>query len=96
MLLDRVPPNNISAEMSVIGIMLQYPGKVPFIMDKVRPEMFYKTDNQKIYQAIMNLWTRNKPVDQITVKAELVKSEIKNFESYAIECIDIVPSGENF
>lgn len=96
MLLDKVPPNNPDAERALIGIMLQYANKIPFIMDKLRTEMFYKTDNQKIYQAVMDLWTRNKPVDQITVKAELSKSDIKNFDSYAIECIDSVPSGESW
>jgi replicative DNA helicase len=96
MLLDRIPPNNLEAERAIIGIMLQYANKIPFIMDKLRTEMFYKTDNQKIYQAVMDLWTANKPVDQITVKAELSKTDFRNFESYAIECIDSVPSGESW
>ncbi len=92
MLLDKVPPSNIEAERALVGIMLQYANKIPFIMDKVRPEMFYRTDNQKIYQAVMDLWTANKSVDQITVKAKL--KDFKNFEVYAIECMDSVPSGE--
>ncbi len=94
MLLDKPMPQNVDAERALVGIMLQYANKIPFIMDKVRPEMFYKSDNQKIYQAIMDLWTANKPVDQITVKAALSKTDFKNFEVYAIECIDSVPSGE--
>jgi replicative DNA helicase len=95
-MIDRVPPSNIEAEKAVIGIMLQYPDKIAVVMDKLRAEHFYKSDNRRIYDVITKLFMGNKPVDTISVKSELKDVDSKNIDSYLIECMDSVPSGESW
>ncbi len=89
-------PNNIEAEKAIIGIMLQYPEKVPFIMDRMRQEMLYKTDHRKIYESMAELCLENIPIDTIAVKAKLKNINHENIDLYFCECMDSVPSGENY
>jgi replicative DNA helicase len=93
--LDRVPPHNFDAEKAVVGIMLQYSDKIAVVMDKLRAEHFYKSDNRRIYDVITKLFMGNKPVDTISVKSELKDCDSKNIDLYFIECMESVPSGEN-
>jgi replicative DNA helicase len=93
--IDRVPPSNIEAEKAVVGIMLQYSDKIAVVMDKLRSEHFYKSDNRRIYDVITKLFMSNKPVDTISVKSELKDLDSSNINSYFVECMESVPSGES-
>lgn len=66
----KVPPQAIDAEESVLGICLMYPDSISEI--RLKPEMFYKDANQKIFASILEL--ANKGVcDLVTVTADLRK-----------------------
>lgn len=77
--LGKVPPQAIDLEEAVLGAMLIEKDAVVGVMDLLRPESFYKEAHQKIYEAIINLSTSEKPVDLLTVTDELRKNnELEN------------------
>lgn len=69
--LGKVPPHDLEAEQAIIGSMLTDKDAVISAVEKLKKEDFYREDNQVIYEAILNLYSKAEPVDIITVKAEL-------------------------
>ena len=76
--LGKVPPHDIEAEQAVIGCMLTDKDSVIDAIEILKEEAFYREDNKAIFSAILNLYSKNEPIDLITVKAELIESG--NFE----------------
>ncbi len=94
----RVPPHDIEAEQAVIGSMLTDKDAVLSSVEVLQKEAFYREDNKAIYDAILNLYAKNEPIDIITVKNELV--EAGNFErvggiEYLASLPDKVPTTSN-
>ncbi len=67
----KVPPNDIEAEQAVIGSMLTDRDAVSATIEVLKAEDFYREDNKAIYEAILNLYNQNQPIDVITLKSEL-------------------------
>lgn len=93
-----MPPHDIEAEQAVIGSMLTDKDAVLSSVEVLQKEAFYREDNKAIYDAILNLYAKNEPIDIITVKNELV--EAGNFErvggiEYLASLPDKVPTTSN-
>jgi replicative DNA helicase len=71
---ERIPPQAIEAEASVLGAMLMSRDAISEVVEVVKFEDFYRESHKKIFQAIISLWQRNEPVDLITVSDELNKA----------------------
>ena len=67
----KVPPHDLEAEQAVIGSMLTDHDAVISSMEVLKAEDFYREDNQTIFTAMTNLYTKGEPIDLITVKSEL-------------------------
>ena len=104
--LDRVPPQNIDAERSVLGAMLlsddggreAIPKVIEILGDDSYGDVFYKETHQRIYNAILNLFERNEPADQVTLTRELMRTgdlEKVGDIAYIDEMIDSVPTAAN-
>lgn len=63
----RVPPNNLEAEQSVIGAMLLDKGAISTASEIVQGEDFYRDAHRLIYEAIMELYDKDEPVDLVTI-----------------------------
>ena len=94
----RKEPQNIDAEISVLGCGFLERTALDKIMDEVTDEMFYSVENRTIYRAMKNLHTNNIPVDAATVCNELDKnkelSKVGGVE-YITDIINSVPSTAN-
>lgn len=94
----RKEPQNIDAEISVLGCGFLERTALDKIMDEVTDEMFYSVENRTIYKAMKNLHTNNIPVDAATVCNELDKnkelSKVGGVE-YITDIINSVPSTAN-
>ncbi len=94
----RKEPQNLDAEISVLGCGFLEKTALDKIMDSVDDEMFYSEANRLIYKAMKELHLNNIPVDAGTVCNELDKS--KNLSKvggveYITEIINSVPSTAN-
>lgn len=68
---DRTPPQNLDAEMGVLGSLIGYQRAIPDVAEILTAADFYKPAHEKIYAAILDLHNRTEPVDALTVIAEL-------------------------
>ncbi len=64
---DRMPPQNIEAEQSVLGAMLIEKEAISKVTEVLKAHDFYREANRTIYEAILDLFNRNEGVDLITV-----------------------------
>lgn len=71
MIETRVPPQNIEAEQSVLGAMLQDKNAVWNACSKLKPEDFYKSNHATIFTAILSLFKKDQEVDILTVTEAL-------------------------
>ncbi len=70
-ILERLPPQNLEAEMAVLGSMLLDEDAVSVAIECLDSGYFYKDTHQKIFEAIVELYSNNKAVDLITLTDEL-------------------------
>jgi replicative DNA helicase len=68
---DKIPPNNQDAEIATLGALLLDADSLGTVVHYLRPEDFYKTAHQRIYQAILNLFEKNEAIDLITLSEQL-------------------------
>lgn len=94
----RREPQNIEAEISVLGCGFLSQSALDKIMDEVTEDMFYSEQNRIIFKAMKNLQINGIPVDTNTVCNELDKnkdlSKVGGVE-YINEIINSVPSTAN-
>jgi len=70
-LVDRIPPQNLEAEMALLGSILVDREIMGIVSEIVRPEDFYAHVHESIYGALHHLYDRGEPLDKITVAEEL-------------------------
>lgn len=95
---NRKMPQNLDAEMSVLGVAFLDKYALEKIMEEVDVSMFYSEANKKIFLALIELYKTRTPIDITTVKNELDKQ--KNLNSvggieYISEIIDSVATIAN-
>lgn len=96
--LDKIPPQNLEAEMAVLGSMMIDDNAIAYAIDLLDEVSFYKDAHKRIYQAILNLYNTNKAVDLITVSDELKRmnqlDEVGGV-SFLTELVNSVPTAAN-
>lgn len=91
----KIPPQNIEAEQSILGALLMDKDAIIKIADILRPNDFYREDHGSIYQAILKLFEKRKPIDFVTLTNELEKDKkIKEVggASYITTLVNSVPT----
>jgi replicative DNA helicase len=68
---DRLPPQNLDAEQSVLGSLLIDRDAIIQIAPILKPDDFYQPSHGTIYNAINELYARQEPTDVITLTDEL-------------------------
>jgi replicative DNA helicase len=95
MAIDRLPPQNVEAEQSVLGSLLIDRDAVVRVASSLRPDDFYREAHGQIYEAILNLYERREPADFITLCDELDRRsqlEAVGGASYLASLINVVPT----
>jgi replicative DNA helicase len=70
---DRLPPQDVHAEQSVLGSMLLSKDAIADAVEVLRGVDFYRPAHESIYEAILDLYGRGEPADAVTVADELTK-----------------------
>ncbi|MDO8106206.1 replicative DNA helicase [Isoptericola sp. b441] len=70
---ERTPPQDISAEQSVLGGMMLSKDAIADVVEQLKGVDFYKPAHELVYEAILDLYGRGEPADAVTVAAELTK-----------------------
>ena len=72
---DKLPPFDIEAEEACIASILVDEEAIGRVEGVVQPEDFYRDQNRWAYEACLALWSRNEPVNQVTLAHELARRE---------------------
>lgn len=68
---DRTPPQDIDAEMSVLGGMLLSKDAIADVTEVLKAHDFYRPAHSLIYEIIQDFFGKGEPADAVTVGAEL-------------------------
>ena len=67
----KLPPQAPELEMAVLGALMLEKDALTSVIDLLKPESFYKAAHKLIYEAVIRLFDKSEPIDQITVVQEL-------------------------
>ena len=70
---DRMPPQNIEAEQSVLGAILIKKEALAEVQEILQPDDFYREAHRIVYHAIEDLFVNNEAVDIVTLTEQLRK-----------------------
>ncbi|MEV7212162.1 replicative DNA helicase [Kitasatospora cineracea] len=95
---ERVPPQDLAAEQSVLGGMLLSKDAIADVVEVLKPADYYRPAHELIHGAILDLYARGEPADPITVAGELTKrGELARVggPSYLHTLVNSVPTAAN-
>src|SRR5919199_1384240 len=93
-----VPPHDLDAERAVIGAMLVSETAVSVVGEMLVAEDFYSETHRVLYGAMMRLYSRGDPIDQLTLTNEL--RNMGEFDriggrQYVFRIVESVPTAAN-
>jgi replicative DNA helicase len=92
-----VPPHDLDAERAVIGAMLVSEAAVS-VVGETAAEDFYSETHRVLYMAMMRLYAKGEPIDQLTLSDEL--RSVGEFDriggrQYVFRLVESVPTAAN-
>lgn len=65
--LERLTPQNLEAEQSFLGSLLLDKDAMIKVADAVSPDDFYSDKHRRVYEAMLDLYRRNEPIDILSL-----------------------------
>ncbi len=98
LLAQRLPPQSLEAEISVLGGILLENEALNRVLEVIREGDFYRESHRTIFSALVELYERSEPADLITLSEVLKKRE--EFEAvggieYLNSLVNSVPTAAN-
>ncbi|MBU1209273.1 MAG: replicative DNA helicase [Proteobacteria bacterium] len=98
LLAQRLPPQSLEAEVSVLGGVLLENEALNRVLEVVNEGDFYREAHRRIFSALLHLYERNEPADLITLSEVLKKrdalEEVGGIE-YLNSLVNSVPTAAN-
>ena len=94
----RVPPQDAVAEKSLLGAIMLQDSIMPEILTILKPRDFYEKRHEIIFSAMSSLYDQHKPIDLLTLTAELKASkQLKDVGggAYLTELSNFVPAASH-
>lgn len=90
-------PQNLDAERSVIGAVLNNNDLLCDVIDIISPDDFYNTGHKELYKSMFDMYNKNIPVDIVTLVNYIGKDKIEAFGgiTYLSNLIASVPMACN-
>lgn len=95
---ERLPPQNLDAEMAVLGAMLLDEGAIVKASEYLDSACFYKVAHRKIFSTLLDLYGESVPVDLLTLTEALKRGKILDEvggPSYLTALTSAVPTAAN-
>lgn len=93
--INKMPPQNIEAEKSLLGCLMIDPEAITKVADLLHTDDFYQEKHTDIYEAIVNLFEKRNSVDVLSVSNRLRekgKLETVGGSSYLTSLVNCVPT----
>ena len=91
----KIPPQNSDAEASLLGGIFVDSDAIVRVADIVMAEDFYEERHRRIYEAIVKLYNKHRPIDVLTVSNQLKEDgfiDVIGGSSYLAELTNMVPT----
>ncbi len=91
----KLPPQDIEAERSVLGALMLDKNAIIRVADLITSADFYQPAHSKIFEAILELFEKNEPIDILSVSKKLKdKNQFNDIggSSYLTDLINSVPT----
>ncbi len=97
-LIEKLPPQNIEAEINVLGSILIDSDAFTRIADIITAEDFYKESHQEIFTAMAELYSEHEPIDLLSLTNRLEEKKLLEKiggRTYLTELANAVVSSAN-
>ncbi len=95
---ERIPPQNLEAEQSVLGAIMIEKEAIIQVSDILKPEDFYRGNHQKIFKTMLELFQTGEAIDILTLSSRLKEKEVLEDiggMAYLSSLVAEVPSAAN-
>ena len=95
---DKLPPQDLEAEKCLLGSLMLDKEAINKVVDFLKAEDFYKEINQRIYEALIDLFERREPIDFLSLTTRLKeKGRLEDIggSGYLTDCINSVPTASH-
>lgn len=96
--IEKIPPQNLEAEMSLLGSILLDKDALLKIADVIDPDDFYKNIHGDVYETMMELYNKNEPIDVLTLGNRLEEKKVLEKiggRSYLVQLSNAVPTASH-
>lgn len=94
----RLPPQSISSEQAVLGSIMLRKDAMHEVEDVITPDSFYAEKHKLIFQAMLDLASKNEPIDMLSLSTKLKDQKLLERvggNQYLAEIVNTVPSSAN-
>lgn len=94
----RMPPQNLEAEMALLGSIMLRPEALHDISDIISKDSFYSDKHCIIFDTMMELFSKHQPIDLLSVSSKLSEKgwlDQIGGNTYLAELVNLVPSSSN-
>ncbi|MEG0541151.1 MAG: DnaB-like helicase N-terminal domain-containing protein, partial [Angelakisella sp.] len=92
-------PFSLEAEQSVLGAAVIDPGRIPEIMEYMKPEYFYRKQHSELYALLVRMFSVGATIDIITILDNIRKEGIfdtpEDAKIYLAQLAQVVPTTAN-
>jgi len=95
---DKLPPQNIDAEKSLLGCLMLDKNAAIKVIDFINPPDFYKNSHQNIYKVCQGLFEKGEPIDILSISSRLKEEGLLDDiggRGYLADLINSVPTASN-
>lgn len=96
--LEKITPQNLEAEQSLLGSLLLDKDAIIKISDQVATEDFYADKHRQIFRIVIDLYRRHEPIDLLSVSNRLQEhGELERIggRAYLIQLSNVVPTASH-
>lgn len=95
---EKIPPQNIEAEQSLLGSLLIDKNAIIKIADIVTPSDFYRDIHGKIFETMLELYQEHEPIDLLSLSNKLKEKKVLEFiggRTYLSSLASLVPTSSH-
>jgi len=94
----KIPPHSMDAEQSVLWSLLIDKDWFLVLWDMLKKEDFYEDSNWEIFEVMLDMYEKNRPIDILTVKEKLDNKKLLDkvwWATYLVDLTEVVPTSAN-
>ncbi len=94
----RLPPQSMPSEQAVLGSIMLRKDAMHEVEDMITPDSFYAEKHKIIFKAMLDLSSKNEPIDMLSLSTKLSEQKLLNNiggNQYLAEIVNTVPSSTN-